>query len=200
MRVVRQAVDELRVRLYRPAPPPGAVAAYLDAVRAADRLRTTSASQPSAAPRRRRVPIGAGLLAAVAVLVVGGVLALRTPPAPAGHEAGGAEAVGTSAPSPGWPPVTGVPIGRLHGEGHAGAARFSAAGEHAVIGVNCTGEGTLSVRIGPDDPVVLVCDRGAVAFALVASRTPLQRFRLEVVPDGPVRWSAAAGAIDLPPA
>ena len=201
MRTVRQTVDELRVRLYRPAPPPGAVAAYLDAVRAAQCDRRRPAPGPT--PPKHRVSALAGLLAAASAALISGALVAGTSSpqsvrASAGP--GASSASGSAADAPDWPPVTGVPIGRLRGDGRAGAGRFSAGGEHAVVSVNCSGEGTFTVRIGPDDPVVLVCDRDAVAFALVASRTPLHRFRLVATTDGPVRWSITVGAIDLPSA
>ena len=196
MRPVHQAgtVAALRSRLYQPDPPDDAVGRYLDALRQADRRAVPA---PSARPARRPsgpAALAGGLLACCVALAAGAAVV------PAGATATTAGAVRVVRPAAGLeaPPVTGVPLGALHGDGRPGAGRFSAGGEHAVVSVNCTGEGTLVIRVGPDEPVTLVCEAAAVAFALVPSRTGLDRFSVVATPDGPVRWSLSVGGIDLP--
>jgi hypothetical protein len=42
---------------------------------------------------------------------------------------------------------------------------------------------------------VLTCETGTPALAMIASTGALDRFTITVTPDGPIRWSLAAGAL-----
>ena len=185
-------LTELRWRLYRPGPPPGAVAAYLQALRA---VAAPAPSPRRAGHRRKRTRHVLGPLCVVAAfvaLVIGlapavGSMGRVTPVVP--------PRVGVARLA--VPPVPGRPIGTLFG-GKDTAGVFAARGAQAIVSVNCTGDGTLSIRIAAETPVVLACSAGGPALAMLSSTGDIGRFTLSVTRDGPVRWSLAAGALARP--
>jgi len=186
------AVAELRLRLYRRDPPPGAVAAYLAAVAALPEVAAPRVPAPRRAAGRRRpgraaaVLLGALLLGATAVAAVAG----------AGREAAAvdraARPVATSAVP--VPSAVGIPIGVLSGT-RDGAARFVANGSRVVVSISCTGTGTIAMRIADEDPVVLTCGNGGPALALIGSTGRLDRFAVTVRPDPAMPWALAVGAL-----
>jgi hypothetical protein len=190
------SVAELRLRLYRPEPPAGAVAAYLAALRTQPVL---VAGAPAAAARAHHhrhswplaaVAVGACLVGAVAASTLVGrqVPTLVAPPA-----ARTTTSTSSTSRLPA-PPLMGVPLGDLFGTGPA-TRRFSANGHRVVASVLCSGVATLAVRIGSEPPTLLSCEAGPAAFAVVASAGPQQGFSISVTPDAPIRWSLAAAAV-----
>ncbi|GAA2753119.1 hypothetical protein [Amnibacterium kyonggiense] len=188
--------EELRLRLYRPDPPDGALEAYL--------LAMADSPAPAAATRRERASARPGVTALAAALGLGGVAPLVAAALAAGSVAGDQTgetastgpttvALGPSGRVP-LPPSTGVPLGTLFDDAGS-TARFDAAGRTAVISVNCVGDGTLSVRVADEPPTVLTCQIGGPALAMLPSTTPLHRFAVAVTRDGRVRWSLAAGTL-----
>lgn len=189
--------EELRLRLYRPDPPDGALEDYLAAMAAAP-------VPPAGRVRRARPRVRPGAAALAAAIALTGAVALVVAALGVGALAGRAGArsapAGPSAAplSAGGrvplPPTTGVPLGTLFDDAGS-TARFDAAGRTAVISVNCVGDGTLSVRVADEPPTVLTCQVGGPALALLPSTTPLHRFAVAVTRDGRVRWSLAAGTL-----
>lgn len=188
-------MEELRLRLYRPDPPDGALEDYLRAVDAAP--------APPAPRARRGVPPVPPVRPGVAALAVAGAAALVAAALGVGTLAGPTPATSTTRPTtvaPGplgrvpLPPASGVPLGTLFDDAGS-SARFDAGGRTAVISVNCEGDGTLSLRVADEPPTVLTCQLGGPALAMLASTTPLHGFVVSVTRDGPVRWSLAAGTL-----
>lgn len=180
----------LRTRLYRPDPPAGAVEEYLEALRA---------DAPPPVVDTRAVPArgrgharGVAALAAMVVLAVGlgTVMSLS-------HQA---SATGVVTVAGGTqlelPPVPGTPIGTLYGPAGT-TGLFDANGSQVVVSVNCSGDGTLDLRIGDEPPTVLTCERGGPALAMLPSAGALDRFTIAVTRHGAVRWSLAVGAENL---
>lgn len=188
------SVAELRLRLYRPDPPAGAVAAYLQALRTEPAVLVGVPSPPPRArPHGRALAVvaaGAAVAALVSIGVGRQVPALVA--APAIRETVSAPAGSTALPAP---PLMGVPLGDLSGTGPA-SGRFTANGHAVVASVLCSGVGTLSVRIGAAPPTLLSCVQGPPALAIVAGSGPLDRFTIAVRPDAPIRWTLAAAALD----
>jgi hypothetical protein len=187
---------ELRLRLYRPEPPVGAVAAYLDALRNAPVLRESPPVVDPTPPRRARALATLVLGACVLGAATGAVLLGRQVPAAVHASTVEAATAGTATSGSRLPapPLTGVPLGDLFGSGRA-TGTFTANDHRVVASVLCTGSGTIEVRIGAEPPTVLTCQAGLPALAIVASAAPLDRFTIVVTPDGPIRWSLAAGAL-----
>ena len=199
----RGDLTELRFRLYRRDPPVGAVEAYLAALAHASSLvRPAPARAPvRTRPARRRGPrrpvpvrtlVGAVAMAAATVafaaLLPSAIRQLSTIAAIAG-------------PAPQQPVVTmpaapaaGVPLGTMAG-GPASTARFAAGGNRVVVGVLCSGRGTLTIRIADDQPTVLTCDTAAPAYAMLQSTSALDRFTVAVRPGTGARWTLAVGAL-----
>jgi hypothetical protein len=184
----------LRVRLYRPDPPVGAVDAYLDALRATVPAAAVPPVRPVGPPVRRGRAGGA--LAAVGALVT---VALGLAVAIASTGPAVADAPPPAAAHLELPPLSGTPIGTLYG-GAGTTALLDGRGATVVVSVNCSGSGTLTVRIDDDAPVVLACEAGGPALAMLSSTTTLHRFTITVARDGPVQWSLTAGALRLLPA
>ena len=191
------SVVELRLRLYRPEPPAGAVAAYLAALRAQP---VATAGAPASTTRRHHLrswplatlAVVACVLGAVAASTVVGRAVPELVAAPAAVHAGTGTASGPGRlPAP---PLMGVPLGDLFGTG-AATGRFSANGHRVVASVLCSGVATLAVRIGTEPPTLLSCQAGPAAFAVVAGVGPQERFAITVTPDAPIRWSLAAAAV-----
>lgn len=183
-------VLELRLRLYRPDPPEDAVAAYLAALA----LETPPTAPVRLPPLRRRphalAAAGVSVLL-VAVVAIGVGLAWRASAAaaPVGTRAAATHLAVPSAP--------GYPIGELFG-GSATTGLFDARGVHAVVSVLCAGDGTITLRLGPEPPTVLTCQAGGPALAMLASSEDLGRFTVSVAPQPHLRWSLAVGAMALP--
>jgi hypothetical protein len=193
-----QEAEALRLRLYRPDPPPGAVAAYLAAV---DGLEQRPIPLPRPEPHRlRRSGLGRravrSLVPAVLVgaAVVAGFAAL--PLATRGLP----DAAAVEPPRPTaerYPPVPGVQLGVLAGRS-AAARTFDAEGHLVIVSVNCAGSGTITLRLGTDAPVVLTCEAGGPALAMLETSTGVDRVRLDVRPTAGVRWAIAVGAVPAP--
>lgn len=191
------SVAELRLRLYRPEPPAGAVAAYLAALRA-EPVVVAGAPVHTRRPLEHHRPrplaalvVGGGLVAAIAASTLVGRQAPQLVAGPAVRAASSASAAAKRLPAP---PLMGVPLGDLFGSGPA-TGRFDAAGHRVVASVLCTGVATLAVRIGTEPPTLLSCDAGPAAFAVVAGTEPQEGFTITVTPDAPIRWSLAAAAV-----
>lgn len=190
-------VAELRLRLYRPDPPAGAVAAYLAALRTQPSLGAAGPA-PAAAPRPHgramaALGVGVGVVAAALVATQVGRQVPTLVAAPTVEVASSASSRSTAAiPEP---PLMGVPLGDLSGSGRA-SGRFDANGHLVVASVLCSGVGTLSVRIGTAPPTLLSCVQGPPALAIVAGTGRLDRFTIVVDTDEPIRWSLAAAALD----
>ncbi|RIX28037.1 hypothetical protein [Amnibacterium setariae] len=190
-----ESVAELRLRLYRPDPPPGAVAAYLEA------LAVLPPAPEPVLPRLRRPPRRPPSLRAIAVVLAvaaaaAGGIALAADGNRAAVEADRADraAQAVQAAAILLPNAVGTPIGVLAGS-RDGAARFVADGHRVVVSINCTGSGTIALRIGPEDPVVLTCGNGGPALALIPSTGALDRFVVRVEPDPAMPWALAVGAL-----
>lgn len=185
-------LQALRTRLYRPDPPDGAVEAYLDALRAgAPGPSATAVPSMPAVPRRRWGRM-IGATVTTAALALGLVTAMSL-----SHGAS-AEVAGTPprAAHLELPPVLGTSIGTLYGaEGTTGL--FDAGGSRVVVSVNCSGSGTLTLRIGDEPASVLTCEPGGPALAMVPSAGSLDLFTVAVARRGLVRWSVSVGATDL---
>lgn len=182
-------LQALRTRLYRPDPPEGAVEAYLEALRAEAPVTSTPAVQAIRRGRRGRT---VGAAAATAVLALGLVAAMNL-----SHQAS-ADVAGIPPRSAHLelPPVPGTPIGALYGaDGTTGL--FDAGGSRVVVSVECSGSGTLTLRIGEAPSSVLTCEPGGPALAMVPSAGSLDLFTIAVARQGPVQWSVAVGAVDL---
>ena len=183
------SVLELRLRLYRPDPPEGAVAAYLAALERVTPV--TLAVRPSPVRRRHALAV-AGVAVALAALAATGLgIAWRASAATA-RVATTAAATHLAVPS-----VPGYPIGELFG-GDATTGLFDARGVHAVVSVLCSGDGTITLRLGPEPPTVLTCQAGGPELAMLASAEDLDRFTLSVAPQPHLQWSLAVGALALP--
>jgi hypothetical protein len=187
----------LRLRLYRPDPPAGALDAYLGAVARLPAVATPVPVAPRPVPRAR--PAGRLRALAFAAAVLAGLVtlgvAIRAVPAPAAVLPQPVAAPPSAAVD--LPPVPGTVIGVLSGTRTGGLA-LDAGGHPVVVSVLCSGSGTLTLRIATDPPTVLTCQAGTSALALVPSAGPLGRFALAIAPDGRVRWSLAAAAQDSP--
>ncbi len=182
-------LQALRVRLYRPDPPECAVEAYLVALHA--EAPVAAAAAVPAIPRRRRGRI-LGAVASTAALALGLVAAMSL-----SHQAA-AEVAGMPLRSVhlDLPPVPGTPIGMLYGAAGT-TGLFDAAGSRVVVSVNCSGSGTLTLRIGDEPASVLTCEPGGPALAMVPSAGALDLFTIAIARQGLVRWSLAVGAVDL---
>ena len=190
---VDSSVLELRLRLYRPHPPEGAVEAYLAAIHDVTPLPPEERARPHRSRRHA--------LAAAAVTIV--VLALATAGLGMARQAAAAAAAAAhvsrtaAASALVVPPVPGRPIGELMG-GAATTGLFDARGVRAVVSVLCSGDGTIALRIGDEPPVVLTCQAGGPALAMLQSTEDLERFTLSVAPQPRLSWSLAVGAMALP--
>ena len=80
----------------------------------------------------------------------------------------------------------------------AGARSWSDAhGGSVVVSVNCSGDGTVTLQLAAEAPIVLTCDAGGPAIAMLSSAGALDRFTIAITRVGAVRWSLAAGATVL---
>lgn len=190
---------ELRLRLYRPDPPAGAVEAYLEALAL---LPTAPEPQPLAAraaeaPRAGRRLAGLAVLGAAALVAV--ALVVREAPAPAGFSAPSPTPVSTSTSDPGpanrFPSVPGTVVGVMAGDG-ASRRTFDAGGDRVVVSLLCSGGGILSLRLGAEPPTVLSCEQRGSGLAMVASATAFDSLLVAVTPTGPVEFSLAIGTLD----
>jgi hypothetical protein len=191
----RSALTELRLRLYRPDPPVGAVAAYLDALA---RVPVAPVLPPRVIRPPRHLARRLGTAAVVIAAVAGFTTLLPVVMRAVVAASIGSPATSTPVAVP-YPPTIGVPLGRLAG-GAGTTGRFVAGGSRVVVSVNCTGGGTMTVRIGSQPGTELTCDSAVAALALMTSDTPLDRFTVRVVPDRTVRWTVAVGAMPRTPA
>ena len=180
----------LRVRLYRPDPPEDAVEAYLAALR--DEAPGPAIDVPKAMDRPRRLGRGVTALVTAVVLAVGLGAAMTV----SRQAAATGATSGMGIPQLALPPVPGTPIGTLYGPGST-TGLFDATGSRAVVSVDCSGRGTVRVRIADEPPTVLTCEPGGPALAMLPSRGALDRFTVEVSRHGSVRWSLVVGAVDL---
>ena len=181
----------LRVRLYRPDPPPGAVEAYLDAMRDAVPSERDEPAPRRLRPRRRALAPAAATVALLAVAVMGLGMARQASSATAPPVRGLASAAHLALPS-----VPGHRIGELYG-GPATTGLFDAHGVHAVVGVLCSGDGTIRLRLGQEAPVELTCEAGGPALAMLESAEDLDGFTVSIHPQAGVRWSLAVGTMPL---
>ena len=188
---VDSSVLELRLRLYRPHPPEGAVEAYLAAIRDVTPLPPEERARPD---RSRRQALGAaGITIAVLAVATAGLGMARQAAAAAVAPARLAHTASVLV----VPPVPGRPIGELMG-GAATTGLFDARGVRAVVSVLCSGDGTIALRIGDEPPTVLTCEAGGPALAMLQSTEDLERFTLSVTPQPHLTWSLAVGAMELP--
>ncbi|MGT2426937.1 hypothetical protein [Amnibacterium kyonggiense] len=190
-----ERVAELRLRLYRPDPPRGAVDAYLDALAALPPAAPAPPPRPRA--RRSRPPLRlAAALVALAVLACAGTGVALAAAGRTAHVAArpGAADGGTTVPVPS---AVGTPLGVLSGT-RTGSARFDGVGHRVVVSVNCRGDGTIALRIAHDQPFVLTCGNGGPALAVLPSNEALDGFTVSVRPDEPMPWALAVGALPGP--
>ena len=171
----------LRRRLYRPAPPAGAVDEYLTAL---SRGTATTAVSPEAPSEARPTGQRSIWLIAVPVAALAAAAALLAAPstAPPADEA---------LPQPAAP---GVFVGAMAGSG-ARTAVFDAFDRWAVLTVLCSGRGTVTVRLGGDAPSVQTCGSDTPSLGMTGSRTRVGRVPVSVSTTGNPRWSLAVGAI-----
>lgn len=194
-----QDAAELRLRLYRPDPPPGAVDAYLEALA---RLPTVPEPQPLAAraataPRPGRRLRLAGLAVVGAAALVAVALVVRDAPAPAGFSAPPRAPAPTSDPAPAdrFPSVPGTVVGVMAGD-RASRRTFDAGGDRVVVSLLCSGGGSLSLRLGSEPPTALSCEKRGSGLAMVPSATAFDSLTVAVTPAGPVEFSLAIGTLD----
>ncbi len=180
---------ELRLRLYRPDPPEDAVAAYLAALAAV--TPPPPEDRPSPIRRRHTLAAAAASVALVAAAAGGVEMAWQASAATRATDPTAAAA------SIAVPSVPGRPIGELVG-GPGTTGLFDGRGLHVVVSVLCSGDGTITLRIGPEEPTVLTCQAGGPALAMLASTERLDRFTVTVDPQPHLRWSLAVGAMELP--
>jgi hypothetical protein len=195
----RRDLGELRLRLYRRDPPADAVEAYLAALAQVPVLLQARLSL-TPRPRRARRPVPVRKLLGAAAAVAASVAFAALLPIGFRQLATQTAITGARPPAPQrvpLPPATGTALGTMAG-GPAATARFAAAGHVVTVSVLCEGSGTMTLRIGGEQPTELTCDTATPAFAMLESVAALDRFTLEVVPERTVRWSLAVGALRPP--
>ena len=177
----------LRIRLYRPDPPEDAVGAYLDALRTTVTAPDGPPMPSPARPRRRAIGVlsAVGAFVTVAVALVGAL-------GSAGHSTAAGFVAPATAAHVALASVPGLRIGTLYG-GDGTTGLFDAHGGSVVVSVSCSGEGTVTLRLASEQPVVLTCEAGGPAVAMLSSAGGLDRFTIGVTRSGAVRWSLAVG-------
>lgn len=176
-------VDGLRLRLYRPAPPAGAVDAYLAAL---DPTRRPPAEPADAPPPPTRPPTGRAVRTGLLVALAGTVAVLLSLLRPTAADP-------TAPPLP-QPAVPGAFVGAMAGEGHRTQV-FDALDHWVIVTVLCAGRGTVTVRLAGEAPAVQTCAPGTPSLGMIGSRSRMGRLPVDVSTTEHPRWSLTVGAI-----